>query len=123
MRSQTVTLKRARRLRAEMTPPETRLWLRLRTRSEDRPTFRRQHPQGPFILDFYCAHARLAVEVDGEIHSHGDRAERDARRDAWLRGQGIEVHRITAREVMTDPDAVADGVIRLAMERIVAWGR
>ena len=123
MRSKTVTLKRARRLRLEMTPPEARLWVRLRARHEGRPTFRRQHPEGAFILAFYCAAARLAVEVDGAIHGCGDQPERDARKDAWLTKRGVEVYRISGREVMADPDAAADGIIRLALERIGATAR
>ena len=118
MRAKTLTLKRARRLRREMTPPEVRLWARLRTRSVDLPVFRRQHPEEPYILDFYCADARLAVEVDGEIHGHGDQPERDARRDAWLAERGIEVLRISGADVMRDPDSVAGGMIRLALDRI-----
>ena len=55
----------AKRLRTVMTKPEVWLWTRLRTRADDRVVFRRQHPVGRFVLDFYCAPARLAVEADG----------------------------------------------------------
>jgi very-short-patch-repair endonuclease len=123
MRSKAKTLKRARSLRTGMTPPEVRLWVRLRSRVEGRPVFRRQHAEEPFILDFYCAAARLAIEVDGAMHGVGDQPARDARRDAWLKERGIEVHRVSAMEVMIDPDTVADGVIRLAMDRIGAARR
>ena len=122
MRSKTLTLKRARALRSTMTPPEARMWVRLRSRLPGRPTFRRQHACEPYILDFYCAEARLAVEIDGAIHGFGDRPERDARRDRWLEEQGIAVLRITASEVMADPDAAADGVVRYAMD-LIAGGR
>ena len=123
MRSKTQTLKRARKLRKEMTPPEVRMWVRLRARIDGRPSFRRQHPEGPFILDFYCEAAGLAIEVDGAIHGHGDQPERDARKDAWLTRNGIEVHRISGRDVMSDPDAAADGIVRLALDRIGAAPR
>ena len=123
MGAKTLTLKRARRLRSEKTPPEVRLRVRLRGRSVDKPIFRRQHTAGPFILDFYCAAARLAVEVDGEIHGHWRPPLRDARKDGWLKRQGIEVLRISGREVMADPDAAADGLIQLAMARIGATAR
>ena len=79
MQTQPKTLERARRLRREMTPPEVRFWLRFRRRHDGFPAFRRQHPLGPFILDFYCAEARLAVEIDGLSHNMGD-PDRDARR-------------------------------------------
>jgi very-short-patch-repair endonuclease len=89
-----------------MTPPEVRLWVRLRRR-DGGPTFRRQHPIGPYVLDFYCAQARLAVEVDGYGHVLDGQIEHDVRRDAWRNAQGIEVLRIQAARVMADPDEQA----------------
>ena len=65
------TVAKARALRRVMSPPEARLWQVLRTRPEGLK-FRRQHPVGPFVLDFYCADARLGIEVDGEVHGMGD---------------------------------------------------
>ncbi|MEI5549935.1 DUF559 domain-containing protein [Caulobacter sp. CCNWLY153] len=123
MRSPVLTLKRARRLRREMTLPETMLWQRLRGRREGGPTFRRQHPVGAYILDFYCSAARLAVEIDGAGHDTADQARHDARRDAWLASQGIEVMRIAAGEFLRDPDEVALGVWTLAAERVGGMGR
>jgi very-short-patch-repair endonuclease len=70
------------------------------------------------VLDFYCIKARLAVEIDGRTHETEDRPERDARRDAWLQAQGVEVLRIPARDVLASPDSVADGIVRLALERM-----
>ncbi|ADL00535.1 conserved hypothetical protein [Brevundimonas subvibrioides ATCC 15264] len=67
-----------------MTPPEAAMWLRLRQRIHGRPNFRRQHAVGPFVLDFYCSALKLAVEIDGQIHSLDDNPDRDARRTAWL---------------------------------------
>jgi len=63
------------------------------------PVFRRQHPIGPYVLDFYCAKTRLAIEIDGMSHDIGDRPELDARRYAWLKAQGVTVIRIPAVEV------------------------
>jgi len=100
-----------------MTPPETRLWVRIRRRDDGCPAFRRQHPVGPYILDFFCREAALAVEIDGWAHGVGDQPRHDARRDAWLVARGIDVLRIEAAEVMRDPDDVADGVKRLASAR------
>jgi very-short-patch-repair endonuclease len=65
MRHRTLIATRARSLRETMSTPEVRLWVRLRGRRPDQPTFRRQHPLGSIILDFYCPSGRLAVEVDG----------------------------------------------------------
>jgi very-short-patch-repair endonuclease len=73
MRASKETITLARRLRRNLSPPEARLWNRLRTRRPGTPVFRRQHPIGPYVLDFYCAEARLAVEIDGMSHDVGDR--------------------------------------------------
>ncbi len=97
----------ARRLRRELSPPEARLWTELRGRKLADLRFRRQHPVGPYVLDFYCVSARLAVEVDGRAHDEPDRIRQDQRRDAWLAEQGIRVLRVTAREVKDNLDGVA----------------
>src|SRR3954468_19317266 len=99
MRAPTKIVVRARALRREMSPPEVRLWQRLRKRENGEPKFRRQHPIGSFILDFYCPAARLALEVDGEGHHYENNPAYDARRDAWLKAQGIRVVRVSARSV------------------------
>jgi very-short-patch-repair endonuclease len=91
--------------------------VRLRRRSGEHPAFRRQHPVGPFVLDFYCSDARLCIEVDGASHSMGERPERDAHRDAYLRSQGIEVVRIAASYVLEDPETATDWIRHLAQER------
>src|SRR5690606_25534368 len=108
--------RKARRLRKQLTKPELWLWLRLRERSGDL-IFRNQHAMGPYVLDFYCAGARLCIEVDGEVHTQDAQMSHDHVRDQWLESQGIYVYRIPAREVLADPDQAADGVIRLAEER------
>jgi very-short-patch-repair endonuclease len=68
------------------------------------------------VLDFYCAKARLAIEIDGMSHDAGDRPERDERRNAWLATQGITVMRIPAVDVARRIEDVTDGIVRLAME-------
>lgn len=111
-------LKAARRFRKNLTEPELYLWLRLKDRSEDDPVFRRQHPLGPYILDFYCPQARLCIEVDGADHTRDDRIARDAVRDAWLAEKGIHTYRIFAGDVTEDADEAANGVVIAALERI-----
>ena len=74
-------------------------------------------PSDIYVLDFYCAAARLAIEVDGFAHETGDRPQRDETRSEWLRSQGIEVLRIPAKDVLADPDSVADGLLRLCANR------
>lgn len=102
---------RARKLRAEMSFPEVLLWQELRRKAGE-VRFRRQHPVGRYILDFYVASIRLAIEIDGEVHDMGDRPDQDIARDEWLRGQGIEVVRIPASEVLRDVNDVADSIVR-----------
>ena len=97
-----------------MTPPEILLWSRLRVRAPGRPAFRRQHPLGPYILDFYCPKASLAIEIDGQGHGMGDRPERDVARQDFLERQGLRVLRYHASEVMTDPNGVAQSIVDAA---------
>jgi len=82
-----------------------------------RPNFRRQHPCGPYVLDFYCANARLAIKVDGLVHDTDRQAARDAERDAWLAARGITVMRIPAKEVFDHPDEVAQSIYDTTLAR------
>lgn len=122
MRAPVLTLKRARRLRRTLTPPEVALWARLRSRQPGRPAFRRQHPVGPYILDFYCAKARLAVEIDGFVHQTEGRPEHDIRRTAWLGSQGVDVLRIPAAEVFRDRDGTVAHIWDQVWTRLRAVG-
>ena len=106
----TLITNRARALRKAMTSPEILLWDRLRGRGSGCPKFRRQHPFGSIILDFYCPAARLAVEIDGATHWDEARREQDEARDRWLERQGVTVLRVPASAVYRDVAAVADGV-------------
>jgi len=106
----------AKRLRQQMTPPEIGLWLALR-RNEHGLRFRKQHPAGNYVLDFYCATVRLAIEVDGEAHARGDRPARDAVRDAWLSDQGVRVLRYPAEQVLTNLEGVVAQIMAIAVAR------
>ena len=88
-----------------MSLPEVLLWKALKGGEVDRLRFRRQHPIGPYVLDFYCDAAKLAVEVDGASHDAGDRPARDARRDEWLAAQGVATLRLPASLLLRDVDA------------------
>ncbi len=110
------TIKRARSLRRKMSLPEVLLWRELRGRP-DGLKFRRQHPSGDYVIDFFCLEAGLGIEVDGASHDMGDRPERDVVRDAWLLGQGIEVLRIPARDVLGDVDAVIRYIVAVVRSR------
>jgi very-short-patch-repair endonuclease len=114
---------RARAMRKAMTEPEVMLWSRLRGRAPDKPSFRRQHPLGSIILDFYCPAARLAVEVDGATHWDDEARARDEARDRWLMSQGVSVHRIPASRIYHDLAGVTDGVILQALALIAEESR
>jgi very-short-patch-repair endonuclease len=94
-----------------MSLPEVLLWNLLR-KSPDGVHFRRQEAVGTFVLDFYCAKAKVGIEIDGLAHDMSDRAERDKQRDFWLREQGIEVVRIPATEVLKSPELIAETIVR-----------
>jgi very-short-patch-repair endonuclease len=93
-----------------MSLPEVVLWKQLRLRP-DGLKFRRQHPAGPYVLDFYCEAARLCIEVDGAAHDFGDNPAADQHRDAWLASTGIRTVRIVARDVLHNLDGVLQLVI------------
>ena len=95
-----------------MTLPEVLLWDVLRGRRVGQLRFRRQHPVGPYVLDFYCPSARLAVEIDGSAHDHPDRAMHDARRDAWLIEHSIRVLRFDAKDIL-DQSGIDDVLVTI----------
>jgi very-short-patch-repair endonuclease len=90
----------SRDLRRRATPTEQRLWAVLRGRRFAGRRFRRQHPIGPYIVDFLCAEVRLVVEIDGLIHEA--RQEYDAERDDFLREWGYRVLRIPVDQIRDD---------------------
>ena len=107
-RATPLIVQRARKLRREATVPERLLWAVLRGRRLGGLRFRRQHPIGPYVVDFYCHQARLVVEVDGM--SHEDKQEQDAQREMYLREQGLHVFRVTNSDVNEDLEAVARAI-------------
>ena len=106
------TLTIARKLRAEMTDAERKLWSLLRRKQLEDFRFRRQVPLGPFIADFACHSARLIIEVDGG--QHGLRTEQDARRTKWLEQFEWRVLRFWNGDVLRESEDVLE-LIRLAL--------
>ena len=104
----------ARAQRKAPSLPEGLLWRELRGRAGG-IKFRRQHPVGRYVLDFYCAAAKCGFEIDSMAHDMGMRLVRDEARDAWLAERGIQVVRIPAREVLADPVVVAEAMVRMCM--------
>ncbi len=103
------TIVRARELRRSMSLPEGLLWQQLRTRPGGLK-FRRQHPLGPYIADFFCPAAKLVIEVDGESHRMGNRPKHDGVRDKWFEEQGLRVVRFAATDVLNDLESVLRAV-------------
>jgi len=100
---------RARALRGRMTDAEKTLWWRLR-HDQLGVRFRRQHPIGPYVVDFACLPSKLIVEVDGG--QHADPATGDRQRDAWLRARGYTVLRFWNHDVLGEIDAVVAQIWR-----------
>ena len=96
----------ARLLRGNQTAAEQRLWSYLRRRQVDGLRFRRQHVLGSLIADFYCPQLRLAVEVDGSVHTRPEQQVLDRERDAALRGAGSQICRVTSEDVFNEISAV-----------------
>jgi very-short-patch-repair endonuclease len=111
-------LQAARELRQPQTPAEVKLWSRLRDRQLDGLKFRRQHVIGHFIIDFYCADAKLCVVVDGDSHAGPDQIAYDAARTQWLNEEGYHVIRFTNREVFKQVDAVLQTIADECRRRI-----
>lgn len=103
--------------RRRMSPADMKLWRVLR-RDRGGLHFRKQHPAGPYGLDFYCAPAALAIEVDGAYHDRGDQPGRDATRDQWLANQGVLTLRIAARDVFRNLDGVLTHIVAEATARV-----
>jgi len=118
MRAPSKIVANAKRLRRKLSVPEARLWSRLRARLPGQPIFRRQHPIGPYVLDFYCPKAHLAVEIDGISHDMADRPQRDEGRDVWLKKHGVTVMRIPASDLNRSVDEAADAIVRMATEML-----
>jgi len=108
----------AKKLRREMSLPEVILWQHIRGDHLEGLRFRRQHPIGEYVLDFYCDAAKLAVEVDGAHHTLGDNPARDAERDAWFAARGIETLRIPAADLLADPIGPLTTILASARERL-----
>jgi very-short-patch-repair endonuclease len=101
---------RARELRKSMSDAERKLWHALRAKQVDGARFRRQHPIGPYIVDFVCLEQRLVVEVDGGQHTDDAHAADDARRDQWLMAEGYLVLRLPTTEVYANIAGVLDTI-------------
>ena len=99
-------------LRENVTPAEETLWEALRDKQLDGLKFRRQHPVGQFVLDFYCPRFKLVIELDGSVHNAA--AEQDAARTEHLNFFGYRVIRFRNEEVLTNLAAVLKRIAEAA---------
>ena len=99
-----------------MTSSERMLWEKLKNRKLEGYKFRRQHPLGFYIADFYCHEKRLVVEVDGGIHNKPDNSENDKNRTAELDRFGVTVIRFSNKEVTTNLQDVLQKITHFLKE-------
>ncbi len=112
----------ARAMRNDPTPPEDKLWSFLRAHRLSGLKFRRQHPIGPFIVDFLCAEAGVVVELDGDSHGP-ERRPQDAARQAWLESQGLVVWRCWNVEFAQNIVGALEAIEALCRRRIAEKSR
>ncbi|PSB56202.1 endonuclease domain-containing protein [Chamaesiphon polymorphus] len=101
----------AKQLRKTQTPAEKLLWQALRGGKLAGLKFRRQHPVGNFILDFYCPAYKLAIEVDGAIHQ--TQVDADAARTLQLEAYGYTVLRFSNEAVIQEMEAVLGEILQV----------
>jgi very-short-patch-repair endonuclease len=87
-----------------MNATELLVWSRIRGRQLAGWKFRRQHPIGPYVVDFHCPAARLIIEIDGPAPGFGEQWEYDVRRQAWLESERYRVLRVTVEEISRSLD-------------------
>nr|WP_305906569.1 endonuclease domain-containing protein [Methylomarinum sp. Ch1-1]MDP4519258.1 endonuclease domain-containing protein [Methylomarinum sp. Ch1-1] len=113
----------SRALRSNLTDAEQKLWQGLRRKQINGWQFYRQKPIGPYIVDFYCAAARLVVELDGSQHFEAQHREADQNRDEYLRSLGLTVLRFDNRQVLAETEAVLEVIRRIPPAPLFQRGR
>ena len=101
-----ITFKRAASLRRNLTESEKILWTRLSKNQLNGLRFKRQHPIGKYIADFYCHKHKLVIEIDGLYHNDNNQKEKDATRDQTMQDKGLNILRFTNDEVRQSVDTV-----------------
>jgi very-short-patch-repair endonuclease len=110
------TFGKARALRRELTAAEKLLWKAIRRNLLEGFYFRRQHPVGPFIADFYCHKGKLVVEVDGETHQSPAEIVYDEDRSAYMLKHGLKVIRFSNADVLCNLDMVLEEITKSLMK-------
>ena len=112
-----IILAHAREMRHPQTSAETIVWKVLRNKSTGYK-FRRQHPIDMFIIDFYCAEAKLLIEIDGDSHFIPKQEEYDKARTEYLEDLGYKLIRFTNNDVRYNIHVIADQIMRTVENRI-----
>jgi very-short-patch-repair endonuclease len=112
LRRQNLKTAFAGHLREEMTDAERVLWAALRSKQVGGVKFRRQQPIGPYVVDFYCAAAKLIVELDGDQHGADGAVAYDEARTRWLMEQGYFVLRFANADVFKNRQVVIDNIVQ-----------
>ena len=107
----------AAEMRMNMTPAEKHLWEYLRDKQLKGLKFRRQHPMGAYIVDFYCHSEKLIIEVDGKYHEKGMQPAKDEFRDSEMERFDIKVLRFTNEEVLNEIERVLEEICTVAFHR------
>jgi very-short-patch-repair endonuclease len=100
-----------------MTPAEKRLWAHLRAEQLPGLHIRRQHPLGPFVVDFYHAPSRTVIEIDGDVHALPERVIHDRRRALWLMEHGYRILRFTNEDVLKRLEGVLEMIRMTCLEK------
>ena len=103
----------AQQNRSKPTPAEDALWNALKSKQLKGLKFRRQHPIGVFIVDFYCHTAQLAIEIDGAYHLEANQQEYDHNRTMMLREAGIGEIRFSNEAVLNDLESVLEKILEV----------
>ena len=104
----------SQKLRKNMTDAEILLWSKIRMKQLKGLMFSRQKPLGEYIADFYCAKAKLVIEVDGGQHFSDDSIEYDRIRDEFMESMGLKVLRFTNTDVIEN----IEGVVEVIVEKL-----
>ena len=108
----------SRRLRKRSTTSEDLLWQALRGRKLAGLKFRRQHPFGTSVVDFYCHENRLVVEIDGAVHLGKDVQERDRARQEIIEQYSVRFIRLPADEVESSLQSALQKILAAATDEL-----
>src|SRR3989338_5727637 len=105
-------IERCKRLRKSQTDAEAKLWSILRNRRLGGIKFRRQHPIGKYILDFYCPAHKLAIEADGGQHYDDNGRREDEARTKILSKHGVRIIRFSDLDILNDMEGVYEAILK-----------